>query len=88
MENCGRVFAALVSNVYRANALSAWEALGYDSGAKTGSVVFVDPGGGNYSLAPGSAALAAGIANLPLTQMGLAGYESSNAYALNVGGMA
>ncbi len=76
----GRVFASLDSGSYLANSLANWEALGYDAGASAGTAGFVDPANGDYTLAAGSAALAAGIANLPLSQIGLAGYAGTYSY--------
>ncbi len=73
----GRVFGSLDPGAYQANTLSAWEALGYDTGAIAGDAGFANAAGGDYTLAAGSAALAAGIANLPLSSIGLAGFAGT-----------
>ncbi len=73
-------FAAFVLSTYTAASLSAWEALGYDAGASSGSPGFVNAAAGNYTLRSGSAALAAGIDNLPTAKMGLAGFSGGNSY--------
>jgi parallel beta-helix repeat protein len=73
-------FAAFVLSTYTAASLTAWEALGYDAGASSGNPNFVNKSAGNYALAPGSPALAAGIVNLPTGKMGLAGFTGGNVY--------
>ncbi len=76
----GKSFASFVASTYSAATLTAWEALGYDAGARSGNPGFVNKAAGNYALASGSSALAAGIANLPTSKMGLGGFSGGNAY--------
>lgn len=75
-----KAFGALIAGTYHAQDLTGWRALGYDAGAIVGNPMFVDQAAGDYALAPGSAALAAGIVNLPTSLMGLAGFHATNPY--------
>ena len=59
--------------------LATRQALGYDVSSVSGNPGFVP---GTYTLAPGSAALAAGITNAPLSHIGLAGFIGTNQYDL------
>jgi hypothetical protein len=76
---------AFVSNTggkYQTQSLSSWEALGYDAGAQSGNPQFQDPSTNNYTIPGSSPAHAMGIYNLPVSQMGLGGFQKANSYDL------
>jgi hypothetical protein len=77
-----RSFVATTGGVSTGKSLAQWQAAGYDAGAVVGNPMFVSPSTGNYTMAAGSPALAQGIQNVPISQMGLLGFVGNNPYDL------
>jgi parallel beta-helix repeat protein len=77
-----RSFVVTTAGVSTAKSLAQWQAAGYDAGAVVGDPMFVNPATGDYTMAAGSVALAQGIENLPISQMGLLGFVGNNPYDL------
>ena len=72
-----RSFVVTTAGVSTAKRLAQWQAAGYDAGAIVGNPMFVNPATGDYTMAAGSAALAQGIENVPISQMGLLGSSAT-----------
>ena len=76
---------APVTATFDDSSYAAWQAQGGDARSViTASAGFVDEAAGNYAFAPGSAALADKIPQLPFSQMGLLGGTTMDVLVLRV----
>jgi parallel beta-helix repeat protein len=67
---------------YYANTLAQWQAQGFDLHSQVADPLFVDAAHGNFTLAANSPAHALGFQDIPIAQIGVAGYHAVNSYDL------